>query len=171
MTQVWSSSTVHFMLQDPLKAIICKILSRTVCFFFFSPQRILQRRKQDSFIQFYVKSNLILICVCFFPVIMVVVGKLRREWAAPLHVSSSFPQVWNNDLAFSPGETAVNLTLSAGNSRDFDHELILLCVTFLCLFLFLGCLKSNIWTWLLDKIHLFCIISVLTFLPLWKAEF
>lgn len=34
MAQVWSSSTVHFMVQDPLKAIICKILNRKVCIFF-----------------------------------------------------------------------------------------------------------------------------------------
>lgn len=34
MAQVWSSSTVHFMVQDPLKAIICKVLNRKMCIFF-----------------------------------------------------------------------------------------------------------------------------------------
>lgn len=107
MTQVWSLSTVHFMLQDPLKTIICKILNRKVCIFF----KEYFRGKQDS-IQFHVKSNFILICGHFSSLIVVEVGELRTEWIGSLHVSNSFPQVRNDSLAF-PRETAVNLTLGA----------------------------------------------------------
>lgn len=74
-------------------------------------QRLLQRGKQDS-IQFHVKSNFILICGHFSSLIVVEVGELRTEWIGSLHVSSSFPQVQNDNLAF-PWETAVNLTLGA----------------------------------------------------------
>ena len=69
---------VHFMFQDPLKAIICKIFNKKVCIFF---QIILQRGKQDSLIQFYVKSNLFLICDLLSSVIVVEAGGLgQNEW-------------------------------------------------------------------------------------------
>lgn len=89
MAQVWSSSTVHFMVQDPLKAIICKVLNRKMCIFF---QEVLEGGKQDSLIQFYVKNDLILICGHLPPEGIVEVGGLSAKWAASLHLRSSFPQ-------------------------------------------------------------------------------
>lgn len=75
MTQVWSSSTVHFMLQDPLKAIICEIFNKKVCTF----SRNTSKREAGLLIQFYVKSNLIPFCGHLSPATTVEAGRLRAK--------------------------------------------------------------------------------------------
>ena len=108
MTQVWSSSMVHFLFQDPLKAIICKIFNKKGMHFFF--QIILQRGKQDSLIQFYVKSNLFLICGLLSSVIVIEAGGLgQNEWHLFMVVVLFHSMKWQS--GFPSGERSKSQTL------------------------------------------------------------
>lgn len=66
---------MHFMLQDPLKTIICKILNKKVCIF----SRNTSKREAGLLIQFYVKSNLIPFCGHLSSATMVEAGRLRAK--------------------------------------------------------------------------------------------
>lgn len=95
--------------------------------------------------------------------------RTRTEWMASLHGSSSFPQVWNDNLAF-PQEKAVNLKLWSGMTGTLVMNSFCSGLPSLPSF-FLHSPKPRVWTEQFDKIHLFCVISLLTFLPLWKVKF